>query len=236
MIFEGSINNKMDGMEIAEELAPFFQSRITDDQGNEARYISVQNIEYSKKTFGKIAEYELDIHYLSDQGDLYQTIWIREFADSELMKQELDGYYVVVDVCIEYPDINLYPLLKMDQERNLLIYETPRGFSLDRLGISNELKYFILGRVYGVLHGKTMEQLNHETLKEFLTFLVNHLPFTDEERKSVQNLLERDLIKHKQNFGGLEPKLLIRPVGIVFQMQDSKKNMSKETISTNELI
>lgn len=227
----------MDAMEIAEELAPFFQSKITDNQGNEARYISVHNIDYTKKTFENVIEYELEIHFLSDQGDLFQSLWIREFKDSDQMKLEMDGYYDTIDVCIDYPDINLYPLLKMDQERNLLIYDKPIGFNLDRLGISDELKHFILGRIYGVLHGKGMEQLDYETLQEFLIFLINHLPFTDEEKKSVQNLVERDLIKHKQNFGGLNPQVMIRPVGIVFQMQDSKKNMDKQTVkSSNELI
>lgn len=224
-------------MELAEEFAPVFQSKIQDKDGNIARYISIHNIDYTQKSHNNVVEYTLDIHFLSDQGELFQSIWIREFADSDLMKQELDGYYETVDVCIDYPDINLYPLLKVDQERNLLIYEKPKGFDLDRLGMSDELKNFILGRIYGVLHGKKMEQLDHGTLQEFLIFLINHLPFTDEEKKSVQNLVERDVIKHRQNFGGLTPQMLIRPVGIVFQLHDSNKNMDKKTVSTaNNLI
>ncbi|MCE7734152.1 MAG: hypothetical protein GPJ54_04680 [Candidatus Heimdallarchaeota archaeon] len=226
----------MDAMEIAEEFAPLFQSKIQDKDGNIARYISVHNIDYTQKSHSNIVEYTLDIHFLSDQGELFQSLWIREFANSELMKQELDGYYETVDVCINYPDINLYPLLKVDQERNLLIYEKPKGFNLDRLGMSDELKYFILGRIYGVLHGKDLEPLDHGTLQEFLSFLINHLPFTDDEKKSVQNLVERDIIKHRQNYGGLIPQMLIRPVGIVFQLEDSKKNLDKETVSTTNNI
>lgn len=227
----------MDAMEIAEEFAPVFQSKIKDKDGNLARYISVHNIDYTQKSHGNVVEYTLDIHFLSDQGELFQTIWIREFANTDLMKQELDGYYETVDVCVDYPDINLYPLLKVDQERNILIYEKPKGFDLDRLGISDELKYFILGRIYGVLHGKNMDRLDYGTLQEFLMFLINHLPFTDEEKKSVQNLVEREIIKHKQNYGGLIPQMLIRPVGIVFQLEDSKKNLDKESVSaTNDLI
>jgi hypothetical protein len=227
----------MDAMELAEELAPLFQSKIKDKHGNEARYISVHNIEYTKKSYNKIVEYEIDIHFFSDQGDYYQTLWIKEFADYDTMKEELDGYYDTVNVSINYPDINIYPLLKMDQERGLLIYEKPPGFDLDRLGFSDELKYFILGRIYGVLHGKNLEELDHVTLKEFLTFLINHLPFTDEEKRSVQNLVERELIKYKQNFGGLIPQMQIRPVGIVFQIHDSKQKLSKETVSTtNDIV
>ncbi|OLS29343.1 MAG: hypothetical protein HeimC2_00680 [Candidatus Heimdallarchaeota archaeon LC_2] len=221
----------MDAMEFAEDLSPLFLSRITDSAGNEARYMSVQTIEFTKNVQKNVAEYQLNIHYLSDQGDLYPSLRIREFGDIETLETELDGYNKFVELCELFDDITAYSLLTVDQKKGMLIFEHATGFTLDRLGISQQLRYFILGRIYGTLHGKSIEQLDDENFHRFFSFLLQHLPFTDEEKKSMLTLIERELLKFKQNFGGFTPHVSINPDDIIIHINDSINNLTREIIS-----
>lgn len=231
MNFEGTIRDRMDAMEFAEELSPLFLSRIKDSAGNEARYMSVQTIELTKTVDKNLADYRLNIHYLSDQGDLYPSLRIREFADIETLQSELEGYNQFVELCKLFNDIAPYSLLTVDQHKVMLIFEHASGFTLDRLAISQQLRNFILGRIYGTLHGKSVEPLDDETFHRFFSFLLQHLPFTDEEKKSMLTLIERELLKFKQNFGGFTPFVTINPNDIIFHINDSISSLTREIVT-----
>jgi hypothetical protein len=226
----------MDAMGIAEEIAPLFKSKITDKFGNMARYVSVHTIDFTKKAYEDLIEYDLDIHIFSDQGELYQSVIIREYADANKLEIELARYRELVSRCLLFPDIDPNPLVKVDKDRNLIILERVEGFHLKRLIFSPQLKNYIFGRIYGVLHGTTVERLDDTKIRKFMQFLLQHLPFTDEEKRSISTLLENHLLRFTQNFGGFDSKILLRRKNIRFQVDTSIKSIDKEMVKTGDVI
>lgn len=220
----------MDAMGIAEEIAPLFKSKITDRFGNQARFTSVHTIDYAKRILEDIVEYDINIHILSDQGDLYQSVIVREYANKDIMRDELDRYSEIVNRCILFRDIDPNPLVKVDHDRGILVLEKVDGFNLNRLIFSQDLKNFILGRIYGVLHGNEVKKLDDGPIRNFLKFLLEHLPFTDEEKKSISNILDNHLLKYKQNFGGFISLLPIKPKDIIFQITQTDETLNRNAI------
>lgn len=233
-MFEGSILNRMDAMGIAEEIAPLFKSKMVDKFGNEARYVSVHTIDYNKKILDNIIEYDLTIHILSDQGDLFQSVIIREYADDEVLEAELNRYREIVGRCLLFPDIDPNPLVKVDKERKLMILEKTSGFELKRTGFSQELKNFIYGRIYAVLHGDKVERLDDVKIREFMRFFLHHMPFTDEEKASISTILEGHLMRFTQNFGGFDSQIFLKPKNMLFQIDSTIKSFDRRVILEGE--
>lgn len=224
----------MDAMGIAEEIAPLFKSKIVDKFGNQARYVSVHTIDYNKKSIDKINEYTLNIHIFSDQGELYQTVIIREYEDDALLESELARYRELVGRCLLFPDIDPNPLVKVDKDRNLMILEKVDGFELKRAGFSQELKNFIFGRIYGVLHGTKVERLEDTKIREYMEFFLHYMPFTDEEKESIGTILEGHLLRFTQNFGGFDSQIFLRPKNILFQIDSTTESFDRQVILGGE--
>ncbi|OLS29344.1 MAG: hypothetical protein HeimC2_00690 [Candidatus Heimdallarchaeota archaeon LC_2] len=226
----------MDAMGIAEEIAPLFKSKITDRFGNQARFTSVHTIDYTKKVLEDIVEYDINIHILSDQGDLFQSVIVREYANKEIMMAELDRYTEIVGRCMLFRDLDPNPLVKVDKERGILILEKVDGFNLNRLNFSQDLKNFILGRIYGILHGDEIQKLDDQSMRDFMEFLLGHLPFTDEEKKSINIILDYHLTKFKQNFGGFISLLPIKPKDLIFQISQTDQQLDRKSILLGDVL
>ncbi|MFV2014492.1 MAG: hypothetical protein ACC656_03625, partial [Candidatus Heimdallarchaeota archaeon] len=185
MTFGSLISSKEEAMKIAMKLGSFFQSRLMDNLGNPAETIAVNDVKYTSKEEKGYYEYELFIHYVSDQGQLHQDVTIREYHNTEDFNLEMDRYGEIVERGLLFQDLAMSPLVNVDAENNAIALERVVGSSVDDLGFSQNLKDYLLGRIYGILHGSETERVSETTAREFFDFLLKYLPFTPTEKEKL---------------------------------------------------
>ncbi len=207
-----------------------------DNLGNQAETITVHNVDYVVKELKNVFEYDLKIHFISDQGQLFQTVIVREFESEELMNLEIDRYGVIIERTVLFNDITPKPLVKVDPLTRSIVLEKIEGSTLDELGISQELKDFILGRIYGILHGNEIIQVSEENVWEFFKFLLTHLRFTDEEKTRLVPLLQKQFTKFSECFGGFNPQTAIIPNQISFRLNETIQHVDKEMIAQGHMV
>lgn len=184
------ISNKEDAIKIAMKLGTFFQSRLIDNLGNPAETIAVNDVEYTSKEEKGYREFELQIHYVSDQGQLHQGVTVRQYHSIEDFNLEMERYGEIVERSLLFQDLAMSPLVNVDAENNAITHEKVGGSSIDDLGFPQNLKDYLLGRVYGILHGSEIDRVSETTAREFFNFLLKYLPFTTAEKEKMGSLLE----------------------------------------------
>ncbi|MCH8907968.1 MAG: hypothetical protein IH840_12840, partial [Candidatus Heimdallarchaeota archaeon] len=218
MSFEPSINSKMDAVEIANDVAPFFRSKIMDELGNRARHISLHDLEFDKVHHGPVIEYKILIKYLSDQGKSNPSIIVREFPDTVSMIEEIDRYSELEQRCLDFSSIIQLSMIKVDHGRNAIIYENIDGISLNQISLPANIIDFYIGRISAILQGDSSEGLDENTIREMMVFLVMNLSFTDEERVAVVNLLEPHFSKFTGSTGGYFATTAFDPTEFIFKV------------------
>ncbi len=191
-----TISSRNDLMEVAEEIGNHFKSKIKDSNGVPARYISVKNIDFNFSDTIDGVEAIVEIDYLSDQGDSRVSILFKQFKNQELLQDELSRYADLEAKCMRFIDIDVLPLIKIDKKNNYVIYELINGYTVKQLSLSNEILYFLLGKIYGVIHGSTCTELPESKIREYFVFLLTNLPFTDEEKDSIITLLDKEYFSY----------------------------------------
>ncbi|OLS29341.1 MAG: hypothetical protein HeimC2_00660 [Candidatus Heimdallarchaeota archaeon LC_2] len=207
-----------------------------DNVGNQAETISVQDVDYITKELKDVFEYELKIHFISDQGQLFQTVVAREFENEDMMNLEIERYGEIVGRTVLFNDITPKPLVKVDALTRSIVLEKIEGSTLDELGISQELKDFILGRIYGILHGNEILSVSEENVLEFFKFLLTHLRFTDEEKNRLVPLLQTHFTKFSECFGGFTPQTIIVSDHISFRLNETIQLVDKEMIAQGHMV
>ncbi|MHA2172710.1 MAG: hypothetical protein ACXAB7_22785 [Candidatus Kariarchaeaceae archaeon] len=200
--FISSFSTSTDIMEAAEIIAPLFRGRVVDEEGNPARFISVHNVHYSRVELGNVIQFHIIAEMQSDRGELRQPITLREFRYNALMEDEVVRYRELERRCHLFPDVDPEPLLHADHDRNFIIYEQVEGYSLDQFAIPPESMDFLIGRITGILQGDHVFPLDENTIRELLIFLLMNQPFTDEERESVVEMLEKQFELIQSSTGG----------------------------------
>ncbi|MHA2249613.1 MAG: hypothetical protein ACXAD7_04585 [Candidatus Kariarchaeaceae archaeon] len=212
-----SFVQKNDFMEVAELVAPLFREKITDEEGNPARFISVLNIDYQDEDWGDILNHTVDIQLHSDQGQLTQKILIREFQTPRLMEIELNRFTEIEQRCQPFPELEAEPMININTERLFVVYEKVEGTSFEELQLQLNVLDYLMGRISAILQGPQIFPLDENTIREMMIFLLMNLPFTDEERASIVNLLEKNFEKIGASTGGYLPCTLFHPNAIIFQ-------------------
>ena len=201
-----SFSLKNDIMEIAEEVAPLYRTRVTDDEGNPARFISVQNIQYEETNLGDIIEYHIEMYLLSDQGQLVQPFLLKEFKDQSVFQAEVMHFASLDQRCSKFPDIGPESMIHYNTDKRYLIYDKIQGQKLNQLTLRPENADFLKGRISAVLHGGEVMQLDENVIRELSIFLLMNLKsFTDEEKVGIADLLERQFSKISGSTGGYAP-------------------------------
>ncbi|MCE7734154.1 MAG: hypothetical protein GPJ54_04690 [Candidatus Heimdallarchaeota archaeon] len=230
------ISNDEDAKRIAMKLGPFFQSRMMDNLGNPAITIAVNDVKYTSKEEKEYKQFELQIHYVSDQGQLHQGVTVRQYHKSEDFNLEMDRYGEIVERSLLFQDLAMSPLVNVDAENNAIIHEKVGGSTIGDLGFSQNLKDYLLGRVYGILHGSETDRVSETTAREFFVFLLKYLPFTSVEKEKLIALLEKHFGYFSQCYGGFKPQIQVLSDNIVFQMSDGISHMDKSMIDSGGII
>ncbi len=202
----------------AELIAPFFKNRKKNDQGNSPRYINVKDIDFIQIDKGDSIEYEIIVQLLSDQGIWTETILIREFNNNEDLEDEISRYGRLEQRCFLFPNIELAPMININRANFQIIYEKHKGVNIYQLGLSQKMVDVILGQITSLFHGHEVVDLERTTSKELIHFLISHLPFTDEERGSIIELLESHLERMTDSKGGYLPCSLLNPNKLKFDV------------------
>lgn len=223
-------------MRVAMKLAPFFQSRMMDNLGNPAETIAVNDIEYIAQEEKDYWQYELQIHYVSDQGQLHQGVTVRQYQNVDDFNSELDRYGEIVERSLLFQDLVMSPLVNVDAENNAISLEKVGGSKIEDLSFSQNLKDYLLGRVYGILHGSQTDRVSETTAREFFNFLLKYLPFTPGEKERLGTFLEKHIEYFSQCFGGFTPQIRILSDNIVYRMSDAIQHMDKALINSGGII
>lgn len=218
-------------MKISEQVAPFFRNRKKDEFGNPPRFLNVKDIQYSKITKDELAEYDIVIFLLSDLGSWSEQIVIREFNKIELLEDEIFRYTRLEQRCLNFKNVKILPIISVDKENYRVIYENQLGFNIYQLGLSQKLIDYTLGQITSIYHGNEVIGLEQITVRELLHFLINHLPFTLEERESIQNLLEPQLNYLTKTKGGYLPCSLFDPNKLQFVPSLERDSISMDALA-----
>ena len=221
-----TILTKPDLIEIVEPHIALFKERIRGKNDIPARFINIDNLEFELNIIRNIAEISVTINLSTDQGRLDQQLIIKQFKTYELLTNELDRYKSLEQNVMKYPDISTLPLIHVDSENNYLVYEVYQGFTIDQLEIPTDGKNYMLGKIIAVIQSDSVTKLDENIIREYLIFLLMHLPFTDEERESIAMLLEEQFIKTSDNMGAY--KEIVNPsiTNLRFHPTGEKVNLS----------
>lgn len=230
------ISNKEDAIRIAMKLGSFFQSRMMDNLGNPAETIAVNDVDFTSKDKKGYREFELQIHYVSDQGQLHQGVTVRQYHSIEDFNLEMDRYGEIVERSLLFQDLAMSPLVNVDAENNAITHEKVGGSRIEDLGFSQNLKDYLLGRVYGILHGSEIERVSENTAREFFNFLLKYLPFTTPEKEKMESLLEKHIHYFSECYGGFTPQTRVLSDNIVYKMSDAIQHMDKAMIDTGGIV
>ncbi len=217
-------------MEIAEVIAPYFRSKKKDASGQSARFISVKDIQFNKIRKNNTDEYDVFVQLLSDQGSWTENIIIKEFSDNTSFQQEMTRYGELEIRFSQVPYVKLLPLIHIDKQNFRIVYEKQNGFDIDQLGLSQELTDFTLGQLTALLHGPKISRLDQTTSQLFVDFLLNHLPFQDEERGSIKKLLQPHWELLAKSGGGYIPFTFYDPKKFQFIPMRDKGSITKNAI------
>jgi hypothetical protein len=230
------ISSKEDALVIANDIAQFFKPKLMDNLGNVAEAIVVNDIKYDTTQGKGYLEYNLLIHFVSDQGQLHQPVVLRQYENVDEFNLEIHRYGEIVERSLLFQDLNMSPLVKVDSEKNVVILEKINGVTIDELDFPKNLKDYILGRIYGILHGSETERVSESTAREFFNFLLTHIPFTESEKTKLLELLEKHLSYFSQCFGGFTPQTKISRENIVYQLNQAILQVDKSMVDTGGII
>jgi hypothetical protein len=198
-------------MEVAEQLIPYFKSKMKDERGNLARHVSIQDINFSQIVRGGINNIIVNVKVLSDVGQSMKKIIIREFQTRELLDDEIKRYNELERRCAPLDNVNAQPMINIHQEQLQLVYEES---DFDKLGAFNydlEKKDYIVGKILAMLQGKGTKALDSEFPKQLIQFLLDHLDFSEREIRAIENLLEPHYKIISNSSGGYFPTTLFNP-------------------------
>ncbi|MCY3415041.1 MAG: hypothetical protein INQ03_25545 [Candidatus Heimdallarchaeota archaeon] len=229
------VNSRNSIMAIAESLIPYFISQKRDDQGNPARFASVQDVEFEQHVLGDINNIALKVKVLSDAGDWIHDLIIREFKDLNLLDDEIKRYNELERRCIHFENIYPSPMISIDRSRHQLVYEYNTGKKLNDLDIDKNLKDYMLGRIFGMVQGELAMQLNADQMRELLGLLLENLPFSAEEQDKISMLLEPHYYILPNCLGGYLPTTLFDPNSIEFTRIEQGR-ITKDHIDRNQAV
>ena len=66
-----------------------------------------------------------------------------------------------------FNDITPMPLVRVDPLTRSIVLEKIEGSTLNGLDLSQDIKDFILGRIFGILHGNEIIPVSQENVLEF---------------------------------------------------------------------
>lgn len=197
--------SKNDLMEVAEDLGNYFKSKIRDKNNVPARYVSVQNVRYSSSGLGDLVEIQLEISYLSDQGEHIPSVLLKQFRTLELLDNEVERYSNIDAKCVRFPDIDVNPMISINRDLRYVVYEDPSGLTIDKISLPGDLANYMLGRVLGVIQGFDLKEVAESTIREFMIFMLMHMPFTSEEKVSIGDMMEPIFAQYSANTGRYRP-------------------------------
>lgn len=229
-----TILTKPDIIEIVEPLISIFKERIRGSNDQPARFINIDNLEFEMSIIGGIAEISAIINLATDQGKHDQKLIIKQFRSYELLALELHRYKDLEQYAMRFPDISTYPLIYVDNDVNYLIFEVLQGFEIEQLDIPMDGKNYMLGKVFAAIHSDSVVKLDENIIREYLIFLLMHLPFTDEERESIVRLLEEQFIKISDCMGAYNAT--VNPTVTNFRFHPTGEQLNLATIKLGKAI
>ena len=227
------INHRNDIMNIAEQLIPYFKSKMKDEAGNIARHVSIQDINFSQVVRGEINNILVEVKVLSDVGQSVKKINIREFQTRELLDDELRRYNELEKRCAPLDNIDAQAMINIFQDELQLVYEVSDFIKLGDFNYNSESKDYIVGKLLAMLQGKGNEGLDVEFPKQLIEFLFDNLDFSPREIKSINNLLQPHYELISKSNGGYFPATLFNPNNMAIQPLKDLDDISQIDIDQN---
>ncbi len=227
-----NITERNDIMFAAEQLIPYFKTFKKDENGNPARYVSIQDIDYEQKIIGGINNIDLRVKVLSNNGNWVHTLLIREFQTIELMDDELKRYAELDLRCSIYDNIYPYPMVHVDKNTKQIIYESPNGLKFSDLSLSIDLQYYLIGTILAMIQGSKSFPLDIDKMKDIMSLLIKTIPFTKKEQEAITNLVEPHFYLLPNCMGGYRPMTLYDPYSMIFIPQISEEQITINNVTT----
>lgn len=229
-----TILTKPDIIEIVEPHIEIFKERIRGSNDQPARFINIDNLEFEMNIIGGVAEIFATINLATDQGRFDQKVIIKQFRSDNLLTNDLQRYRDLEQFAMRFPDIGTFPLIHVDNDNNYIFYEVFQGYEVDQLDIPTDGKNYMLGKVFAAIHSDSVLKLDENIIREYLIFLLMHLPFTDEERESIVRLLEEQFIKISNCLGAY--KATVNPSITNLRFHPTGEQINLSTIKLGKAI
>ncbi|MHA2503748.1 MAG: hypothetical protein ACXAE3_12875 [Candidatus Kariarchaeaceae archaeon] len=223
----GTIRGRNSVMELAESLAPEFKAR------NNARYISVQNIDYEYIATPEYIELDIKIDFLSDEGAFTQYVIAKEFSSPELMEQEVQQYNTIEKRCLYFRNIRPAVMLRLEKNLKRIIYEVKGSQTIRDLDLSPIVKENLLGRLAAILQGEGEHSIPSGSYREIIAFIVQFLPFNEDERDTIWLLLEPHLLLLPHSKGGYKPATVFDVNNFMITLDKPATDLTLEELENN---
>lgn len=227
------INHRNDIMNIAEQLIPYFKSKMIDEEGNMARHVSIQDINFSQLVRGEINNILVDVKVLSDVGQSVKKVNIREFQTKELLEDEIKRYNELEKRCAPIDNIDAQPLISIFQEDLQLVYEVSDYEKLSVFNYDLETKDYIVGKILAMLQGRSTHSLDAEFPRQLIEFLLDSLDFSTKEINSINKLLQPHYDLITNSTGGYFPATLFNPPNMAIIALKDLDDISQIDIDQN---
>lgn len=210
-------------MAIAEELTSMLKSRHKDEAGNTASVISLNDVEIiSYHPTDEFTIIEANLLMRTDIGDFEALLVIKKFTTFKLFQDELVRHSDLEARCLRFPDIEPFSVMKIDKDELRIIYDMANGKTADQLEIDPDILDTTWGRILAVLQGQSSISLEHTSIRELLTYIIDYLPFSEDEKMKFSMLLEPHFPIIDRTVGGYFPATLFDPTRVRFRLVRDK--------------
>lgn len=216
---------RQDINEILDVISPVLKRQFSSSDGIQARFFNVDNFDYISDKIGNIYFHEISINFGTDQGTINQNIIIKQFTFLEDLEREVDMCSHVETTLLEYRDLNLFPKIYTDKSKLYIVYNTVPGYHVDQLLLPEEGLNFLMGRVHAAIHGNSILKTDENVVREYILFLLIHMPLTDEEREAFSYLLEEQFEKISVSKGSFEASFAPGISNLVFHPTGEPANI-----------
>ncbi len=204
-----SIFSRPDITEILELISPMYKEQLLSPDGIPSRFINVDNFNYDVEKVGDVNVFSVTINFGTDQGKFVQNVIIKQYFFQDNYDRDMRRYSDLEQSLLSYHDIRTYPIIQSSYDKKYIVFQIHSGYTLDQLSISGEAKNYLLGRIISAVHGAKTIPTDESVVREYILFLLVHMPLTDEEREAFSYLLEDQFNKISDSFGAYD--LIVDP-------------------------
>lgn len=219
-------------MSIAEDLAHHFVGR--EYEGRTPRFVSVKTIDYEDTSFGDINQFNMNVEYLSEEGNWKQSIIVRQFNSVTQFDNEIRQQVQMTRELQFHRHINILPIIHSNHQENYVVYEGSKGKKLSELDLDQDLHEFIMGMLCAIIQGNDVQENDLTNIRGMIDYLISISEFTEQQKVDIKDLLEIHYTILSQSKSGYHTLAVLDQNNIWFHPKIDRDDLTKGNIISNK--